>query len=110
MQHSLASPNIVREYSFSELLEKTVSEKYFLNPNTTRRIMEYRDKQLIPLEAHTKEAKLPDHISPQKLSREVTTQRKQSGEISLLKVNSVRKSKTSTLTEASRTGFTELTE
>ena len=57
MQHSLASPNIVREYSFSELLEKTVSEKYFLNQRTTERILNYKDNKLTPLPEDTNSPK-----------------------------------------------------
>ena len=79
----IISINIEREYSFSELLEGQVSEKYFLSQKAKERILKYKDNRQIPLQEDTS--------SPRQLDR------------ILLNVNSMHKSKTCTSTEASRT-------
>ena len=57
MRQTLESHNIEREYSFSELLENEVSEKYFLSEKMKERILNYKDNRQIPLQGDTTDLK-----------------------------------------------------
>ena len=87
IRQTSVSPSIEREYSFSELLEDQVSEKYFLSQKTKERILNYKDNRQIPLQE--------DINKPKQQER------------TLLNVNSMHKLKTCTSTEANKTEATE---
>ena len=50
MPQTSVSHSIEKEYSFSELLEDQISEKYFLNEKMKERILSYKDNKQIPLQ------------------------------------------------------------
>ena len=87
MQPTLESHNIEREYSFSELLEDQVSDKYFLNEKMKERILNYKDNKQTQLQGDTNRPKEQERI--------------------LLNVNSMHKLKICTSAEDSQTEFME---